>query len=412
MSQGRVDLFFINIAEILTCESRNSNLTGGITAGALAVQGEKIIAVGEEHELAGQFDLSRAEVVNLQGKILAPGFVDCHTHAVFGGSRVQEYALRMTRTTEEIHRLGIPTGIPATVETTRRASEEELLLSAASRLKNMLQAGTTTVEIKSGYGLDSETELKMLRVNRLLAEFPGPQVISTLLGAHAFPADRPPERYLEEVITEMIPRAAAAGLADFCDVYVDAGYFNVAQARQVLLTARAAGLKLKIHADQYSAQGGSELAAELSAVSADHLNYTSPETLARLADAGVVAVLMPLIDFAVRHPKPIDGRKVLSSGVPVALATDLCPGGWTESMQLVMQFACRQHGFSPAEALLAATIGGARALALEDRGLLAPGYLADLQVWDTPIFEDVIYRLGSNLVDRVYQRGKLTYLRS
>jgi len=205
----------------------------------------------------------------------------------------------------------------------------------------------------------------------------------------------------------MIPRVAEAKLAEFCDVFCDEGYYTVAEARQILEAGLAAGLKPKIHADQYSAMGASELAAELGAVSADHLNYTERGAMRKLAGAGVVGVVTPALDFAVKHPRPFDARAMRDEGLTLALATDLCPAGWVASLQLVMQFACRQYALSPEEALVASTVGGARALGLNDRGALAPGQLADLQIWDVPTFEDVIYRLGNNAVETVIKRGKV-----
>ena len=275
----------------------------------------------------------------------------------------------------------------------------------------MLAHGTTTVESKSGYGLTTADELKMLRVNGRLQASQPVDIVSTFLGAHAFPPELERERYVDLVIHEMVPRVAAEGLAEFCDVYCDDGYFTLDQTRRILEAGRAAGLKLKAHVDQYAPLGGADLAAELGLVSADHLNYTERPSMRRLAAAGVTGVLMPVIDFAVRHPRPFDARAMLAEGMTLALATDLCPGGWVESMFLVLQFACRLHRLSPAEALLAATAGGARARALPDRGRLAPGCLADIQFWDVPEFEDVIYRLGHNPVRLVLKRGRIVHHR-
>ena len=325
-----------------------------------------------------------------------------------GVSRVKEYALKLTHTPEEVRQQITPTGIVASMQMTRAASEAELVTSASERLARMLAHGTTTVESKSGYGLATSHELKMLRVNQQLqADAHLPEIISTFLGAHAFPGDVEPQAYVDEIITEMIPAVAADGLAEFCDVYIDEGYFNLAQTRRILLAARAVGLKLKIHADQYSSLGGAELAAELGAVSVDHLNYTDAATMRKLAEAGVVGVLMPLIDFAVKHPRPFNARAMLDAGMTIALATDICPGGWTESMQLVMQFACRQQGLTPEEALLAATVGAARALDLHDRGIIAPGMRADIQIWNLPSLDDVIYRWGNNAVEKVVLGGRV-----
>jgi imidazolonepropionase len=400
-------LLLTSLTQAITCVPSANDPIGRVDNAAILIEGERIVAVGMEAELCARHDLSGAEVLEAGGLIAAPGFVDSHTHVVFGGSRVQEYAARLTRTAAEVKALGIPTGILATVSATRAASADDLTAAAADRLRRMLAHGTTTVESKSGYGLTLTDELKMLQVNRRLqAELPL-DIVSTFLGAHDFPPELPRERYVEVIIHEMLPRVAEARLAEFCDVYCDDGYYTLEQTRRILEAGRAHGLKLKAHVDQYAALGGAELCAELGVVSADHLNYTERPTLRRLAQAGVVGVLMPLIDFAVKHPRPFDARAMQAEGLTLALATDICPGGWVESMFLVMQFACRQHGLSPEAALLAATVGGARACALPDRGALAPGQLADLQLWDTPTFEDVIYRIGYNPVSVVIKRGKV-----
>ncbi|HUF38736.1 MAG TPA: imidazolonepropionase [Anaerolineales bacterium] len=406
-------LLLEGFSEILTCIPGGPDLAGLVRDGSILVGGDRILAVGSSPDWSTRFDLSRAVRVDCSGLIAAPGFVDAHTHVVFGGSRVEEYVLKLTGRFEAHRSSGALTGIGATVAMTRAASEEDLFRAASDRLGCMLAHGATTVESKSGYGLNLEQELKLLRVNRRLAQSSEgrahPGIVSTFLGAHAFPPDGDPRAYVDEIIEEMIPAVAEMNLARFCDVYIDEGYFDLDQARRILLAAREAGLLLKLHADQYAAVGGSELAAELGVVSVDHLNHTSQDTIRRLADAGVAGVLMPMIDLAVAHRRPFPARAILDSGIPVALATDLCPGGWTESLQLVMQIACRLHGFTPAEALVAATAGGAKALALEDRGVLAPGMRADIQVWDLPRWEEVIYRFGHNSVRSVYRGGVLVY---
>jgi len=399
-------LLLIHLTEALTCVPAANNPVGRIANAAIAIEGERIVAVGPETVVRAQFAAHSPQLVDCAGHLAAPGFVDSHTHVVFGGSRVREYAARMTRTAAEVKALGLPTGILATVSMTRAASVDELTEGAAARLRRMLAHGITTVESKSGYGLTVADELKMLAVNRRLAEVVPLDLVSTFLGAHDFPPEVERERYVELIIHEMLPRVAEGRLAEFCDVFCDDGYYTVEQMRRILEAGRAHGLKLKAHVDQYSALGGSELCAELGVVSADHLNFTERPTMRRLAEAGVVGVLMPIIDFAVKHPRPFDARAMLDEGMTLALATDICPGGWVESMFLVMQFACRQHRFSPEEALLAATLGGARACALTDRGTLAPGQLADIQLWDVPSFEEVIYRIGYNPVSVVYKRGK------
>jgi imidazolonepropionase len=392
---------------VLTCVTRPDDLIGRIAGASVAIAGERILAVGPATEVASQVDATSAHVIDATGKIVAPGFVDSHTHLVFGGSRAAEYAARMTHSTAEVAAMGIPMGIQATVAATRAASPADLVAGARQRLRGMLRYGTTTVESKSGYGLTLEDELKMLRVNRQLQASQPVDIASTFLGAHDFPPEMPRDRYIAQLIGEMIPRVAEEGLAEFCDVYCDEGYYTVEESRRILEAGRAAGLAPKIHTDAYSAIGGAAMAAELGVVSADHLNYAAPADFRLLAQAGVTGVVMPALDWAVSHPRPFDARAMLAEGLPLALATDLCPACWVESMQLVMQLACRMYRFSPEEALYAATAGGARALGLDDRGTLAPGQLADLQIWDLPAFEDVIYRLGHNAVETVLKRGKI-----
>jgi imidazolonepropionase len=381
---------------------------GRVKDGAVAITGERIAAVGSASDVRAQTDVTSAQVMDATGKIVAPGFVDCHTHLVFGGSRAREYAARMTHTAAEVKAMGIPVGILATVEMTRRESTEELTVSALVRLKRMLAAGTTTVESKSGYGLSLEHELKQLEVNKCLQDLQPVDIISTFLGAHEFPPDVSRKRYVEEVIQEQIPAVTEKDLAAYCDVYCDQGVYNIDESRRILEAGIASGLKPKIHVDAYANIGGSSLAADLRAVSADHLNYTSREEMAILAEAGTVAVIMPALDFAVDHPRPFDARAMIDEGLTLALATDICPGCWTESMQFVMMLACRRYKLSPEEALLAATRGAAKAINLDnDRGMLEAGKLADIQIWDIPTFEDIIYRLGNNATETVIKRGRI-----
>jgi imidazolonepropionase len=411
-NKPKADLVIQNAASVVTCISTPADAIGRIPEAAIAITGEHIAGVGSAAEIQAQFDLRTAQVIDARRKIIAPGFIDSHTHLVFGGSRVEEYAAKMTQTPAEVRAMGIPTGIVATMAKTRAETREQLTQSALARLAEMIKHGTTTVESKSGYGLDTANELKMLQVNHDLQAQQPVDIISTFLGAHALPPDLGHDHYVDQVIYDMIPEVVTQNLAVFCDVYCDEGYFTLEDSRRILEAAREAGLQLKIHTDQYSWLGGAALAAELQVISADHLNFTPPRVMPSLAEAGVIGVLMPLIDFAVQHPHPFDVQALREAEVPLALATDLCPGCWAVSMQLVMQHATRQHGFSPEEALLASTTGGARALGLTDRGTLAPGMLADLQIWDLPTFEDVIYRLGHNAVEMVIKRGEIAYHRS
>lgn len=408
LPRPKADLIITGATEVLTCVPASGDLAGRRSDTWVAIAGEVIVAIGSRSEVAQQVDTTTAEVLDASGKIVAPGFVDPHTHLVFGGSRAQEYAARMTLSPAEIKSLGIPTGIQATVDMTRAATSEALTASAVERLARMFRHGTTTVESKSGYGLTLGKEIEILQVNQRLRAAQPVDVVSTFLGAHDFPRDVPRETYLESLIDEMTPRVAEDGLAEFCDVYCDEGYYTVEESRRILEAGLQVGLRPKIHVDAYANIGGAAMAAESGAVSADHLNYTDRASMQKLAEAGVVGVVMPGLDFAVGHPRPFDSRALLAEGMTLALATDLCPGCWLESMQLVMQLACRLYQFSPAEALYAATVGAAHSLALgHDRGSLEPGKLADIQIWDLPTFEDVIYRLGNNAVETVIKRGKV-----
>jgi imidazolonepropionase len=404
----RADLLISGAAEVLTCRPKGNDPLGRIREGSVAIAGERILTVGPARDVASQVDVADAQVVDAAGKTVAPGFVDCHTHLVFGGSRVKEYALRLTRTAAEVKALGIPTGILATVQMTRAESVAQLTEGASQRLHRMLHAGTTTAESKSGYGLSLQQEMKMLEVNRNLQSSQPVDVISTFLGAHDFPPEISRERYVEMIIHEMIPKVAETDMAEACDVYCDEGYYTVEESQKILEAGRTAGLTPKIHTDAYSQIGGSDLAADMRMLSADHLNYTTRAQMKKMAEAGVIGVIMPGLDFAVQHPRPFDARAMLEEGMALALATDICPACWVESMQFVMMLACRLYHLSPEEALIASTLNGAKALRLEhDRGSLEPGKLADIQIWDLPTFEDVIYRLGNNAVETVIKRGKI-----
>ncbi len=414
MNKPRADLLIDNAVELITCVSSENDPLGRIQKGAVAVANGRIIATDLRVNLEESIDLTGAEVIDAHGKIVAPGFVDCHTHLVFGRSRVKEFALKMTRSVAEIEAMGLKTGIPASIAMTRETSEDDLFLGALDRMKRMLLYGTTTVESKSGYGIRWADELKMLRVNQRLAQAQPMDVVSTFLGAHDFPPEMdredPSQRnaYIRELTDKMIPRVAEEDLAEFCDIYCDIGYYTAGESKTVLRAGMDHGLAPRIHTDAYANIGGSSLAAALPAISADHLNYTSENEMRLMAESGVVGVVLPALDFAVAHPDPFDARPMLEAGMTLALGTNLNPGNWTESMQLVMQLACRNHGMAPEEAMLAATTGAARAIQRDDQiGCLAGGYQADIQIWDLPSFEDVIYRIGNNAVWIVIKNGKV-----
>ena len=406
-SRPVADLLVSGASTVITCVPLAEDSLGRITDGVVAVEGERIVGVGPTSAVEKQVDVSQATVVDARGGAVAPGFVDPHTHLVFGGSRVDEYVATVSGDLEAFASRRTVTGIMATVAMTRAASVDELTETAAARLTRMFAHGTTTVESKSGYGLTVEDEMKMLAVNRRLAEEQPVDVVSTFLGAHAIPLGTSPQAYTDVIVNEMIPRVAEEGLATFCDVYCDQGYFGLEDSRRILETGLAAGLHAKIHADAYSAIGAGHLAADLRATSADHLNYADRRTMTQLAVCGVTGVVMPALDFAVGHPRPFDAREMLACGMRLALATDLCPGCWVESQQLVMALAARLYGISPALALRAATVDAAHALGLDDRGTLEAGKLADLQVWDVRTHEDLVYKIGRNAVTTVVKRGRV-----
>ena len=398
-------------AEVLTCAADAPDQVGRRPGAAVAIAGDRILAVGSDIELAAAFDLSAAAHIDAAGGIVIPGFVDCHTHLVFPGSRVAEYAARVAGAgPEELAAHGIPTGIPATVRMLQNASAEELEHSALERLGHMLRYGTTTVESKSGYGLSVAAERRMLEINATLQREHPIDIVSTFLGAHDLPGDRSREVYIDEVIKEQIPAVVEAGLAEFNDVYCDDGYYTVEESRRILEAGAEQGLAIKIHTDAYSHIGGSTLAAEINAVSADHLNFTAPHEHALLRDAGVIGVVMPGLDFSVKHTRPFDARGMLDAGMTLALATDMCPGCWLESMPFVMQLACRLYTFSPAEALRAATYGAAQALGRgAEIGSIEPGKRADIAIFDLPQFEDLAYRLGRSEARMVISAGQVVH---
>ncbi len=278
MEKIKADLLIDNAAEMITCVPAANDPLGKIVNGAVAVADGRIVAAGPRDALVSSIDLSTAEVVDASGKIVVPGFVDCHTHLVFGRSRVKEYALKMTHSVADIEARGLKTGIPASIEMTREATEEELFSGAMDRLKRMLRYGTTTIESKSGYGISWPDEFKMLRVNQRLDQAQPMEVVSTFLGAHDFPPeidrDDPRQRaaYIRELTEEMIPRVAEENLAEFCDIYCDVGYYTAEESATVLKGGMKHGLAPRIHTDAYANIGGCSLAAKLPAISADHLN--------------------------------------------------------------------------------------------------------------------------------------------
>ena len=350
-----------------------------------------------------------AEELDAEGRLVTPGLVDAHTHLIFGGWRQNELAMKL-RGVPYLDILAQGGGILSTVRATRSAGQGELEDKARLALDEMLSFGTTTCEAKSGYGLDLDTELKQLRAIRALNESHPVDLVPTFLGAHALPEDYKADRaaYIRLLCEEMIPAAAAEGLAEFCDVFCETGVFTAEESRTILEAGRRCGLAAKIHADEIDAIGGSRLAGELGAVSAEHLIVCPPEGIEAMARGGTVACLLPCTSFylgAAFAP----ARDMIAAGVPVALATDFNPGSCPcLNMQLTMSLGCLKYRMTPEEVLTAATLNGAAAIGRADRtGSVEPGKAGDLVVWNAPDLEYVCYRLGSNLAGAVVKGGKI-----
>ncbi|HYC33350.1 MAG TPA: imidazolonepropionase [Gemmatimonadales bacterium] len=363
---------------------------------ALAWDGGEIVWVGRRRELPAAF--ASAERLDAGGALVVPGLVDCHTHLAFGGWRADEFVRRIAGASYlDIARAG--GGIARTVRQTREAGEDALLERSRGFLAEMLALGVTTVECKSGYGLDREHELRLLRVYRRLAEAGPTRLVPTLLAAHVVPADYRERRdaYVSLVADELVPEAARLGLARCCDVFVEESAFSLDEARRILRAGQALGLGAKLHADQLSSGGGAELAGELGALSADHLEHVSGAGIAAMAKAGVVAVSLPIASLYLGQP-PMPARRLIAAGVPVAVATDFNPGSAPSyHLPLALTLACTLQRMTPAEALKGATVLAARAIGMEARiGSLEPGKAADFAVIDAPDEDTWLYHFRPN----------------
>jgi imidazolonepropionase len=349
-------------------------------------------------------------VIDARDRTVLPGFVDPHTHLPFAGWRDAEFVSRLEGATyESIAASG--GGIQSTVNATRQATLEDLVALGMGRLDRMLLHGTTTIEAKSGYGLDRAGELKQLAALRRLADGHPMTIVPTFLGAHVVPAERRADRaaYVRELALEMVPEVARRRLARYCDVFVDPNAFTLEEADTVLRAAAAAGLGLRVHADQRRAGGGAALAARLRADSADHLDHVDEAGIAALRRSGTTAVLLPGASFFLRDPRDAPARGLIDADVPVALATDFNPGTCpTEAMTTILPIACLRLGLLPSEAIAAATLNAAHSLGLAGRiGSLEPGKEADLQVLDLPSHVHLAYRLGMNACRTVIKRGRV-----
>jgi len=410
-----VDLLIVNSNELITLKDgserprtgKQMQSLGIIRKGCLAVKDGRIVAVGKTSEIRKEF---RAEnIISASGKTVMPGFVDPHTHLVFAGSREDEFQMRVEGASY-MKILDTGGGILKTVKQTRRAGVDRLVDFGFKTLDVMLEHGTTTVEAKSGYGLTVKDELKILRVIKRLNQLHAVDVVPTFLGAHAVPPEyrNNPREYVDLVVKDMIPRVAAKGLAEFCDVFCERGVFSLEQSRRVLVAGKNYGLKLKVHADEMSTLGGAELAAGVGAVSAEHLLFSSDEGIKAMAKKDVIAVLLPAAAFSLMTGQYADARKMINFGVPVALGTDFNPSCWVENQQLVLALACHFMKLTPAEVITAATINAAHAIGTAGEvGSLEIGKKADVIVLDVPNHKFLGHRFGVNLVDKVVKSGRL-----
>jgi imidazolonepropionase len=368
----------------------------------------KQTGTGDSWQQIPQEDLS---LIDAGGKLVTPGLVDAHTHLIFGGWRQNELGLKLHGATY-LDILAGGGGILSTVRATREATEESLYQKAKEALDEMLTLGITSMEAKSGYGLDRETELKQLRVIRRLGREHCMDVRSTFLGAHALPEDYKDDRegYIRFLCEEMIPEVAAEGLADYCDVFCEKGVFTAEESRVILEAGKKHGLIPKIHADEIEAIGGSELTADVKAISAEHLIVCQPSGIKALAEGGTIACLLPATSFylgATYAP----ARDMIEAGVPVAAATDFNPGSCPSlNIQLVMNLACLKYRMTPEEMLTAVTLNAAAAIGLAEKaGSVEPGKQADLVLWNAPDLDYLGYRMGSNLVNTVIKNGNIAH---
>lgn len=410
-----MDFILRNIGTLVTCAGHGSEPVkqealqdAGIHSGmAVAVKDGLIFEVGTEKTILDLAD-AKTKVVDAEGRLVMPGFVDPHTHLVYAGDRAHEWALKLQGVAYlEILKQG--GGILNSVAKTRAAGKQALKLQTAKRLHGMLHGGITTVEIKSGYGLDLEHELLQLQVMAELSKEQAVDIVPTFMGAHATPTEylHDPAAYVDLVINEMIPAVAKQGIARFCDVFCETGVFTPMDSKRILLAGRQYGLQSKVHADELAVSGGSDLAAEIQAISADHLLETADDSMAAMVKANVIGVCLPATSFNLAKGKYARARRMIDLGMAVALSTDANPGSSpTENMQFVLSLACLYLKLTPAEAILAATLNAAHAIGMADQvGSIESGKQADLILMDAPSIDYLPYHFAMNHVYHVYKRG-------
>ena len=408
------DLVIENITQLVTCDPGQREAGGEdprlgiVEGGAVAVSAGAIAYAGKQAGLAA--GASAGRVVDGRGAVVLPGFVDCHTHALFVGGREREYEMRIRgKTYMDIAAAG--GGIKATVRAVRAASEEELVKAGLAHAASMLAWGATTIEIKSGYGLSLDAEMKMLRAIGRVREQAGAEIVPTFLGAHEIPEEFAGrrQRYVDAVCEEMIPAVAEAGLAEFCDVFCENGVFTPEEARRILTKAKSRGMKPMIHADEFTDSGAAQIAAEVGAVSASHLSHADPSGLDAMRRAGTVAALLPGVGLGLASGELADARQMIDAGLDVALATDFNPGSsMVRSLPVVTSLACSLMKMTPAEAIIAITWAGAKALGREATvGSIAPGKRADLVLFRIPDYRYIPYDVAGSMPAIVTRGGKV-----
>jgi imidazolonepropionase len=399
MPAGMWDRLLVD-CNIATMEGRPGDPLGVIANGAIAIEDGRILRVGKRTELAG---FQAKEVTPLGGAWVTPGLIDCHTHLVFGGTRAAEHAMRRAGATyEEIAKAG--GGIASTVAATKKASDKDLLDQSRRRLKALMAGGCTTVEIKSGYGFDTQSELRLLQVAKELGELEDVRIVPTLLALHTVPKDADREAFIKEATDKLIPEAARRKLATSVDAFCETIAFTPAEVSQAFTAARAHGLGVRLHAEQLSNQKGAEIAAKYKALSADHLEHLDAAGARAMARAGTIAVLLPGAFYALQETRKPPVQLLRDSGVPVAIATDCNPGtSPLLSPQLAMNMACTLFGLTPEEALAGMTVNAARALGLaHEVGSIAAGKAADLCVWRIADPAELGYWVGLMPERRIY----------
>src|SRR3989454_3033886 len=405
MVKSRVDVLVLNSNETITLDSRDSGTgLGVVDNGGVAINQGKIVLAASTELLERKFRARRT--IDAEDEIILPGFVDPHTHLVFAGAREAEFQLRIAGASymDVLRKDG---GIIETVNRTRQASSESLFQSGKRRLDMCLESGSTSVEIKSGYGLRNDEELKILRTIQRLKKYHPIAIVPTFMGAHAVPPGETSSEYVLGVINEMLPQIAHAGLAEFCDVFCERGAFDSIESKRILGKAAKLGLKLKIHADQFSDCGGAEVANKLHTTSADHLVHSPTRQLEKMGKTNVIPVVLPASSLSVLNGEKADARGMLALGLPVALGTDFSPSNWMLGQLTVAALASRELRMKASEIIRAITINAAKALGLENRvGSLHVGKEADIVTLRVPNHRWIGYTYGERIVDNVLIGGK------